>query len=295
MAPAQAMSAAPPKRHRVAGYNPWSMSTRPCPQSAARSRRTRGFGLGAIVLAAAWLAGCAARPVEVSEVHLPPHQRPSELARPDDGGPLVRIGRLDVATAHSVQLSPRPHEEIFVVVESGDFGQPFGWSTGAVARVESRMTTSTATPTSLIVAFVRDVGHPFRDDEPHAVADESSWGEVVAADEAPVLSVSDGRLRVQIFHDAANGARFGALSRLDADADLDVPVHVHDSSVEALFIESGDGTMILGDERFAVAPGRVIYVPANVLHGYEHGTQPLRAWQIYAPPGPEQRFRTPPG
>jgi hypothetical protein len=32
-------------------------------------------------------------------------------------------------------------------------------------------------------------------------------------------------------------------------------------------------------------------VPAGVRHGYAHGTVPMRAWQIYAPPGPEQRFR----
>jgi len=197
----------------------------------------------------------------------------------------VRIGRVEIDRVQSRWIRADAHEEVFVIVESGDFGQSFGWEPGAVARVEGELTTSATTRSSLIVAVVRDDG------ESTASSDRSSWGRVVAPEQAPVLTVADGKLRVQIFHDAHDGARFGAVSRLDADADLDVPVHAHDASVEALFIESGDGTMILGDERFAIAPGQVIYVPAGVRHGYVHGAEPLRAWQIYAPPGPEQRFR----
>ncbi|HJL44294.1 MAG TPA: cupin domain-containing protein, partial [Polyangiaceae bacterium LLY-WYZ-15_(1-7)] len=119
---------------------------------------------------------------------------------------------------------------------------------------------------------------------------EEDGGEASLAS-TETLPFAGGKLRVQILLDAARGARHAAFSLLDGDADLPVPPHVHEGSVEALFIVSGDGTMLRGDERFPIAPGRVVIVPAGVRHGYEAGTEPLRAYQIYHPPGPEQRFR----
>jgi len=237
------------------------------------------------------LVGCTRPPTRVAENALEEPEEPTALARPTEGGPLVRIGRVEIERVQSREIRADEHEEVFVIVESGDFGRLFGWTPGGVARLQSELTTSATTRSTLIVAVVRDAAHPFRDGESPVSSGRPSWGQVVGPGQAPVLTVGDGKLRVQIFHDAHDGARFGAVSRLDADADLDVPVHAHDASVEALFIESGDGTMILGDERFAIAPGQVIYVPAGVRHGYVHGAEPLRAWQIYAPPGPEQRFR----
>lgn len=52
--------------------------------------------------------------------------------------------------------------------------------------------------------------------------------------------------------------------------------------------------MLQGEAESAIAPGRVLYVPPGVRHGYTPGTTKLVAYQIYAPGGPEQRFRTPP-
>jgi mannose-6-phosphate isomerase-like protein (cupin superfamily) len=89
-----------------------------------------------------------------------------------------------------------------------------------------------------------------------------------------------------------NGARYGGLSLLEADADFGVPSHVHPEANEALVIEQGAGTMRIGSERFPVIDGATLFVPDNIEHGLEAaGTRDLRAVQVYAPSGPEQRFR----
>jgi mannose-6-phosphate isomerase-like protein (cupin superfamily) len=239
----------------------------------------------------AMLVGCAKPPVRNAWNDVEMEAKPShDLVRPREGGALVRIGRVEVPANEIRIIHAVEHEELFVIVESGDFGRELGWTTGSVARIEGDVVPRARTRSSLVVVAVRDAAHPFRDDESPTPSTATSWGSAVTPDQVPVLPIGDGKLRAQIFHDAHSGARFGAIDRLDADADLDVPVHTHDS-VEALFIESGDGTMLLGNERFPIEPGKVIYVDAGVRHGYEHGTTPLRAWQIYAPPGPEQRFR----
>ncbi len=117
-------------------------------------------------------------------------------------------------------------------------------------------------------------------------------GDIVAdIGSVEVLPNAGGKLKVQIVLDRDGGATFGSFAILEGEADLPVPVHTHEGTAEVLFIDSGDGTMVLGERRFPIAPGMVIYVPPDVEHGYEPGTEPLRAYQVYDPPGPEQRFR----
>ena len=107
------------------------------------------------------------------------------------------------------------------------------------------------------------------------------------------LVIAGGKMRVRILLDeSGSGARHGGLAILEGDPDVGVPEHRHEESAEVLFIEDGEGQMRLGDRQVQVRPGSVIYVPPNVLHDFRGaGTRPLRAIQVYAPSGPEQRFR----
>jgi mannose-6-phosphate isomerase-like protein (cupin superfamily) len=191
------------------------------------------------------------------------------------------MGRLVIPAGDVLLVESEPEEEAFVFVSDGELE---GHPAGSVLRIRGVYQVAAVTETTLVGALVRA-----SDAQPHTPAPLGV--SAVRLEESPVLLNAGGKLRVQILHDAASGASFGALSLLDADADLSVPEHVHETSVEALYILSGDGAMILGEERTLVVPGRVIYVPANTNHGYEAWTEPLRALQIYAPPGPEQRFR----
>jgi mannose-6-phosphate isomerase-like protein (cupin superfamily) len=109
----------------------------------------------------------------------------------------------------------------------------------------------------------------------------------------PPLTALGGGLEIRILLDAdGSGAEHAAVSWLEGAPDLAVPEHRHPGSAEILLIEEGEGTMRIGDREIAVRPGAAIYVPEGALHSLRSaGTRPLRALQVYAPGGPEQRFR----
>jgi len=109
----------------------------------------------------------------------------------------------------------------------------------------------------------------------------------------PPIAAAGGTMRVRILLDRdGQGARYGGLAWLDADADARVPEHRHTEASELLMIEEGDGLMRLGDREIRVRPGTTIVIPRGVLHDFRGaGTQRLRALQVYTPSGAEQRFR----
>ena len=209
-----------------------------------------------------------------------------------EGGAHVQMGVVAIPAGKAIHLAGSRDQEVLVHIRRGAL---MPYPTQSVLRIRQPVTFQAEEDSEILLALVRARETPF----PAAVdADATSEGRrvrVVNRETHEVLPFAGGKLRVKIFFEQEeDGLAHGALSLLDADADLSVPEHVHEQSAEVLFIESGDGTMILGEERFAIEPGKVIYVPPNTNHGYEAGTQPLRAMQIYAPPGPEQRFRGPP-
>ena len=206
---------------------------------------------------------------------------------PDEGGPLVRLGVRTLEAGESMGLEGSPCEEVVAFVESGRLRDgSTERAAGTLLRTQDAIVLEALEDARVIVSINRPEEHPFGSQGCDAVPTDD-----VTARAVPTLQSAEGKLRVQIYLDAERGGRFGSFAILDADADLSVPEHVHETSAEVLLIVSGDGTMRLGDERFAIAPGRVIYVPKGTVHGYEAGTIPLRAYQVYAGPGPEQRFR----
>jgi quercetin dioxygenase-like cupin family protein len=90
-----------------------------------------------------------------------------------------------------------------------------------------------------------------------------------------------------------NGA--AAITILTARDGLEVPMHRH-SSAELLYVSSGEGRVFgLDGKRRAtkVAAGTAIYIPAGTAHGFVHtGKADTVLVQLYAPGGPEQRFKT---
>jgi len=211
----------------------------------------------------------------------PPPVGPSATPlAPTEGGDAVRMQKVTLSDGEAVAVSNAVGQETFFFVESGSLDR---YAAGSAVHLRGDHELTARGETTVIALVATTPGASDAEDE-RTISSATLEG-------TPVLPNAGGKLRVQIFHDVRGGASVGAFSLLDADADLSVPEHVHETSVEALYILSGDGTMILGEERSPVEPGRVIYIPANTNHGYEAGTEPLRALQIYAPPGPEQRFR----
>lgn len=109
-----------------------------------------------------------------------------------------------------------------------------------------------------------------------------------------------GQVKILVDQGAAGAAGLGAaapglsLEELSCEAGVEIPVHVHESSDELLYIASGRGVMSAGQERdLRVGPGDAVRIPRGVPHGLLVRER-LVAVQSYAPAGPEQRFRAPP-
>lgn len=79
------------------------------------------------------------------------------------------------------------------------------------------------------------------------------------------------------------------LGRLEGT--LGVAEHAHDTSIEILAAVEASGTFTLDGRPQHVGPRQIVTVPKNARHSWkpDPGTK-LVAWQIYLPPGPEQRF-----
>lgn len=206
---------------------------------------------------------------------------------PTEGGPLVRLGVRDLAAGESMGLEGSPCEEIVAYVESGRLRDgSTERAAGTLLRTQDAIVLEALEDARVVVSVNRPESHAFGTPGCDEVPTDDATARGV-----PTLQNAGGKLRVQIYLDAQSGGRFGSFTILDGDPDLSVPEHVHEASAEVLLIVSGDGTMRLGDEHFAITPGQVIYVPKNTVHGYVAGSTPLRAYQVYAGPGPEQRFR----
>jgi quercetin dioxygenase-like cupin family protein len=116
----------------------------------------------------------------------------------------------------------------------------------------------------------------------------------VASSHVPVHELADGKLQVRVVVDEANtGNKEAALSLLSLKGGLEVPLHTH-SSAELLFVISGTGMVTGNGKPQEVKPGSAIYIPAGTVHGFQHtGEDPGEVLQLYAPGGPEGRFKDP--
>lgn len=114
------------------------------------------------------------------------------------------------------------------------------------------------------------------------------------------LAWGGGATHARIAFEAPLSTR-ASLGMLFASDDAPVPEHDHATAWETLAVFSAAGHLHLpareGDVPLAardrtVTAGSIVYVPSGVRHGWRpDGTHPLLAVQVYAPGGPEQRFR----
>lgn len=81
-----------------------------------------------------------------------------------------------------------------------------------------------------------------------------------------------------------------AASVLSLPSGAKVAEHVHEKETEMLYILEGSGTMTIAGQDLAITPTSVVQIPPNTKHAFA-ASAPVRALQIYTPPGPEQRFK----
>ena len=71
-----------------------------------------------------------------------------------------------------------------------------------------------------------------------------------------------------------------------------VPKHAHADGDEILYLLSGKGTCIIEGKNYEVKKGDVLHLKKEREHSFKvTGKEPVKVVQIYAPGGPEQRFK----
>jgi quercetin dioxygenase-like cupin family protein len=111
---------------------------------------------------------------------------------------------------------------------------------------------------------------------------------IVHADDAKSYPLPGGGGSARLLLDGT-GAKL-ALDLLDTAAGAAIPPHKHATQDEELFVIDGTGEMTVGKQKLEVAPGDAVRIAANAAHAVKV-VEPLKAIQIYAPAGPEQRFK----
>jgi quercetin dioxygenase-like cupin family protein len=101
-----------------------------------------------------------------------------------------------------------------------------------------------------------------------------------------------------LLEEKTTGSSAMALAVLELDGGGELPRHAHTGASELLYVLQGGGKVTVGGETHSFGPNTAIYIPADQPHGAKiTGSGQTIAVQIYAPAGPEQRFRgaLPPG
>jgi mannose-6-phosphate isomerase-like protein (cupin superfamily) len=113
---------------------------------------------------------------------------------------------------------------------------------------------------------------------------------IVRATQAPELTFMKGAMHAHLDLDDRAVAPTLYLGRLSGTAG--VPEHSHAGSWEILCALEASGTFTLGGVDKPLSPRMCVSVPPDVKHSWkpDPGSN-LVAVQIYAPPGPEQRFK----
>jgi quercetin dioxygenase-like cupin family protein len=105
------------------------------------------------------------------------------------------------------------------------------------------------------------------------------------------LPLFDGRGQVWLYLDEVELLPF-SLQRLCAKKGVEVPRHTHDAD-ELVYVLSGKATTVVDDQTFVEKPGDALTIPRGAPHALTVA-EDLCAVQVYAPRGPEQRFKNNP-
>ncbi len=113
----------------------------------------------------------------------------------------------------------------------------------------------------------------------------------VAAPHVPKVALGQSGVSAQVLVDQKNsGNGQASMTLVTIEAKREVPLHSH-SSAEVLFVLRGEGLVRGPGAAQAVGPGSAIYVPKGMPHGFVAGDSEVEVVQLYAPGGPEGRFR----
>jgi quercetin dioxygenase-like cupin family protein len=110
---------------------------------------------------------------------------------------------------------------------------------------------------------------------------------------AAALPVFGGKAKVTPLLDVAHtGNKAIYLGKLEAEPGTEVPRNSHAGADEILFLSAGAGELTVGSEKFPVEAPEALYIPAGQPHAAKFtGTDKAELVQIFAPAGPEDRYK----
>ncbi|MGZ3426974.1 MAG: cupin domain-containing protein, partial [Polyangia bacterium] len=117
---------------------------------------------------------------------------------------------------------------------------------------------------------------------------ESAGQKVIHGADAKSYKISGGKASAKLLLDGS-GAKL-AVDEIDAEEGAMIAAHKHQAQDEELFFVSGRTETTVGKQAYQTAAGDALRIPANAMHTMKV-LEPVRAIQIYAPGGPEQRFK----
>jgi putative monooxygenase len=113
----------------------------------------------------------------------------------------------------------------------------------------------------------------------------------VSTKEAPRHVIANGKGSATLLLNASTGATAASMTLLELGKGAGVPEHIHESSAEILYVEDGAVEMTVSGQKLRAEKGDAVYIPAGAKHSALVVSEgPFRAVQVYAGPGPEQRF-----
>jgi quercetin dioxygenase-like cupin family protein len=117
---------------------------------------------------------------------------------------------------------------------------------------------------------------------------EGTGQKIVHGADAKSYPIAGGKGAVKLLLDGT-GAKL-AVDEISGDVGAAVPSHKHQTQDEVLVFLEGKSTTTVGKQSYNTEAGDALRIPANAAHAMKV-TEKLRTIQIYAPAGPEQRFK----
>jgi mannose-6-phosphate isomerase-like protein (cupin superfamily) len=130
----------------------------------------------------------------------------------------------------------------------------------------------------LLVSGARQTGSP-----------SGGAGFVLEPRDGETLSVRNGEVVIKV--DPRTGSARFAMGTQTLRPGAGIGVHLHEKEDEILFVHSGKGLGVVGDDQAAVEPGSTIFIPHGVWHGVENPDGELSLVWVVSPPGLESFFR----
>jgi quercetin dioxygenase-like cupin family protein len=112
---------------------------------------------------------------------------------------------------------------------------------------------------------------------------------IVPVTTGEVLEFSDWAAVIKIAADATNGTLTAIETRHDPGEGASA--HIHSRESETFLVMDGRVTFQVGDARYEVEPGGMVFGPPGTAHGFEVGPDGGRLLHLFVPSGMEGYFR----